>query len=495
MDKILDHLLASLEELYALEERTGNNELLADYYKNLANSKNDYAQRSERILKCGKIHTHERYARLLINDFQRMYLCKDMFCLNCQKNKANTRVIKYGPALDKVSQTHDLYLLTLSPQNCDEASYAVKVDRLLKAYTKLNGYFAGAMKIAGHSFSHLGYAGSIRSIETTFNTSKRDEGFEYHPHLHAILALSKDLFLKKDIITELSYSYKNLWKDGKKVRERKTRPFCELEITIQKILYLLMTDQRVTGQAIENLGDDEGYRVTLDRADADSYREVFKYSVKPFDDNQQHLEFSQFKTLLQALTGKRLIQGYGIFRNIVEKTEEEKIEQEWVIRTYDEVMYLMRKMDVPEAKHRHISKLKKEMIEGREIFINRRAIFSVTEDNHEEISKLLMERLAEYNSTRKRKEQLTIDDISARVQTLQEVRKSGHEYERQKREELRKRSKARSEERNSWVKLMLREMNIDRASPLYASTKLSLKCEFNELHPLAKEDKPVPLPF
>jgi hypothetical protein len=173
-------------------------------------------------------------------------------------------------------------------------------------------YFSGNLKIAGVDFSQYGFIGAVRSLEVTYNL-QLPKTKEYHPHLHCIFALKKNLNLEKDIVNKFSYS-------GKSFRSA----FSNFEVLLQKIWYLLLTKQRVNLSAINSIPD--GYSVKIDKCietdtGVSGYYEVFKYAMKCFNtkvDNSQSvfLQYNQFKTLYLALYKCRTIQGYGKLHNI-----------------------------------------------------------------------------------------------------------------------------------------------------------------------------------
>ena len=477
MTNLTENLLMRLEEVYKLEERTVNNDLIASYYETYANRGNNFEEKAKRLRKCGRSFFFNEYNRMLVADLKKIYLCKDSFCINCQRFKSVTRVVRYTPILEQATKEHDLYMLTLTATNCSDLTYDSTVDRMLKAYYTLHRYLTGNAKIRGYDFSHLGYAGSVRGFETTFNTKRRDDGQEYHPHIHSILALSKNVYLNKNTLNDYSESYKDVFKEGKKTREKVTRAFSQLEIDIQKIWYLLINNQKVTAKAINNL--DVGYSCTLDRADEKAYVEVFKYAVKSFDDNNMHLETIQWRTLQQALLGRQTIQGYGIFRSI---QDAENIDQETALQTFDAIITALNFLEKPKYDvHKHLWQVKEEMLEGKKTFINRKAVLSLSQDDHHEIQSKIVSMIDQRNKGTKHK--INVDEFFDKVRGKIENRKLEKAFEILEKKKLQKEYLARHNARKKWVNIMLKEYNIDRASPLYASTVLSLKIEFNNLHP------------
>ena len=92
---------------------------------------------------------------------------------------------------------------------------------------------------------------------------------DYHPHLHCLLILKKDLGLHKYIIHP-SYSYNHGIFSGRK--------FSDFEILIQKIWWLLVNGNKVQLDKIDVVP--EGYSCTLDLTEDKEWHEVFKYVTK-----------------------------------------------------------------------------------------------------------------------------------------------------------------------------------------------------------------------
>ncbi len=110
----------------------------------------------------------------------------------------------------------------------------------------------------------------------------------------------KDLDLSGKLINSYSYD------EGRLVRQ-----FCELEVLLQKVWYLLMNDIKVTERAIDELA--EGYSVIVDDSGG-NYHEAFKYACKgAFDEKKGAFIYNEltFRALQQALNSRRMIQGYG----------------------------------------------------------------------------------------------------------------------------------------------------------------------------------------
>lgn len=477
-NELYSNLMFQLDEVYKLEDGTINNELIAEYYETI-----NQPEKAKNVRRCGRSLFFNEYNLQRVNDLQNVFLCKDPFCINCQKYKARMRLLKYLPTIEKIKETHDLYMLTVAPRNCSAEEYNNVVDIMNSSFSTFVRYLTGNAKIKNIDFSYLDYVGCVRAFETTFNLSKRYEGLEYHPHFHIMLALSKDLFLKRDTINDYSYKYKTVYEDGKRRRRKITRSFSQLEIDIQKIWYLLMNGQKVTAKAIQELP--LGYSCTLDKADDKAALEVFKYAIKSFDENQQHIDLSQFMTLHDALKGRRAIEGYGIFRDMIKKSAEEEINQDIIMHVYDSVIAALNLTEKPRyGVFKSLNDVKGEMLYGDTIFINRRAIFSATEKTRNEMLNLVNTLLYQHNQ-RRGSYKVTIEDFFDRIMRKQDERKRHFDFLQQQNQAKQKQYTERSKARTRYVKQQLKKLNIDRTSSLYASSVLHLKVEYNNKHPHA----------
>ena len=301
-----------------LYEMTG----LKSYKENRTSDDGEYkykflSNRAERVFNCGKRWFHDEWTNQGYRETQAITHCYDLMCPQCQELKARARVTRYMPHLEKISEEFDLYHATLTQPNNSAEELPKMIKRMQKAFHALTEYFSGAKSIKGLDLSCYGYEGAIRNIEVTFKLMLRQRGEEYHPHIHAILALMQDLELPEIYANKYSYSAQN----GKTV-------FNELEILIQKLWYLLMEDKVITLKAINELP--LGYSCTCKKIERcpetnklKGAYETFKYTTKAFtsDSESTLIRLDQFQVLREALAGERLLEGYGIFRGFQEEID------------------------------------------------------------------------------------------------------------------------------------------------------------------------------
>lgn len=331
---------------------------------------------AQRVADCGKSMSFDLYKKQKIKVLRQIFLCKNKFCLNCQKQKQLTRLFRFGPHLDKTAETYDLYHLVLTVPNCSSNELDRKLKNMHSAFTKLiNFLLTGSKRRPRKEFINYGCVACVRSTEITYNKLKRKKGEEYHPHLHVILALNKNLDFKKDIINKYSFDYQN--------NKKLSRYFSEFEIRLQKIWFLLINKEKYTKQNFETVKD--GYSVTLDLIDENTYYEVFKYATKIFDENSKPIEYNQFCTLNEVLLKKRTMQGYGKWYGIQndEEIEEGFLEVQQVIEAY------LRKKEQPLRVHNMIDEILKDMTEDLEyLYLNMKAIHNLEKEDIEKIKKI-----------------------------------------------------------------------------------------------------------
>lgn len=305
----IDEQSITHEHFADLDKRIRFNDYISAYYTQMYCETDDeiYQHRADSVNLCLKYWDVEYYRMQGVKDIQRVNLCKDKFCFNCQSMLAIKRQVKYTPVLDEYKQTHDIWHIVFTVPNCEGAELRRILVTMYKKFGYMMRYFKGQKKIRGIAFGCYGYLGAVRSLEVTQNC----ETGEFHPHFHCMFILRKDLEFGGRYINSYSYSY------GSKVRY-----FVDFEILLQKIWYLLMNGKEVTESAIGDLK--EGYSVTADCVRDGQYHEVFKYAIKGSFKDGSIYNYDTFKTLYTALHNRRIIQGYGVLHKCTE-TENEQI--------------------------------------------------------------------------------------------------------------------------------------------------------------------------
>ncbi len=310
-----NELITKFYEWYALEN--GLNDSFGYEFK----FNSDLLERKkDRIIECNSLWFLDVFDRNRIKNFKTTNLCRDKFCHNCKKVKQASRMARYIPELEKYKD--DLYHLILTVPNVNGGKLKHTIKKMAQCFRRLIYLLRGDYVIVGLEWlSGLGYVGGVRSLEITF-----DE-LEYHPHYHVGLVLRNipdELFFKKHVNT-YSYSYGKL----------KTK-FSILEITIQKLWFMIYNDMKITKESFNNL--DLGYSCKLDKFKPSEYQELFKYIVKGSGD-ESDLTYYNFKCLYESLYRVKQIQGYGCLYRIKDDEDEEMFKlayDEFIKELYDE---------------------------------------------------------------------------------------------------------------------------------------------------------------
>lgn len=336
-------------------KREISQEIISSYYEALGDkySVDTFYNTAQNIRDCSLFWWFNSYEKQRIRDLDKVSMCHNKFCLNCQKAIQATRLYRFTPVLDEYVKDYDLYHCVLTLPNVNGTDLKRTIDLMFRSYKLLNRILSGNSKIKFMNFSEYGYVGSIRSLEVTYQN-------DYHPHLHCILILEKNLEMYKLHINDYSYD-RGVFK----------RKFSDFEIFIQKIWYLLLNGQKVTLNAINELK--QGYSCIIDKIDENSYYEVFKYATKVYKDDNDIMTFEQFETLYNALYCRKTIQGYGVLYNISCGDDIDESNK----KLYDDFIASLEMYEKPVNISYKISKLLKELYDddNKFIYISRRNIF------------------------------------------------------------------------------------------------------------------------
>lgn len=294
-----NELIAKFYQWYALENGL-NNSFGHEFEFN-----SDLLERKkDRLVDCNLLWFLEVFDKSKIKNFTSTNLCKDKFCHNCKKVKQASRMARYIPELEMYKD--DLYHLTLTVPNVNSEKLESTIKKMAVSFRRLVYLLRGDYNIVGLEWlSGLGYKGGVRSLEITFDEQS------YHPHYHVGLVLEDipdELFLKKHVNT-YSYSYGKL-----------NTQFSTLEITVQKLWFMIYNDIKITKESFDNL--ELGYSCKLDKFKPSEYQELFKYLVKGSGD-ENDLTYYNFKTLYESLYRVKQIQGYGCLYRIKDDDDEE----------------------------------------------------------------------------------------------------------------------------------------------------------------------------
>ena len=329
----LKDIVVDKETLQKVVDNRSYNNLIVDYYKEFSNSgsisfnKDLLIKKGERLDYCNKYWQLDKYEKLKIKDFKKTNLCHDKFCANCKKVRQAGRMAKYIPELEKYKG--NLFHLVLTVPNCSGQELNSTYKKMAKSFNMIIRYLDGRLKIKNIDFSVFDYQGAVRSLEVTFH------GNSYHPHFHVGIVLNSNLFSLDSMNIINDFSYNNRYG----IRELK-RLFCNEEILIQKIWYLLINNIKVTEKSINGLS--QGYSCMVNKFHENDYAELFKYISKGSDEKGNLLTYDNFVSLYYGLYRVKQIQGYGCLYRINDDMDLEELEQK-----YDDYIQNLKKKESP----------------------------------------------------------------------------------------------------------------------------------------------------
>lgn len=298
----IDSIKVSKEAFERLPERLRFNAKIAAYYLFYADEfapdgKKDslFEGKSERLLNCTKTLEIDYYKKQNIKSIEKINLCRDKFCVNCQSVLAQARERKFAPVFRRFAEKKSIWHCIFTVKNCSGTLLRPTIKRMFSSFANFIRYFDRRSKIKGLDFGYFGFNAAIRSLEVTYNAEEKT----YHPHLHCLMSFDKDLNLNKVYRNKFSYSYAH----------NEIKNFSSEENLFQRIWYLLNNGQKVTLSNIEAL--DLGYSVVFNKAEPEDFKEIFKYPFKGDLNKDVCLDYEQFKVYYDALKGLRVVQGYG----------------------------------------------------------------------------------------------------------------------------------------------------------------------------------------
>lgn len=333
------------EELHKYLSRNGE---IADLYEQLAdyaggNRKHILENRALSVRCCMKYISSDYYMRCGVKDIQRVNLCRDKFCFNCQSMLAIKRMMKYTPIIDKLYDDYEIFHMVITIPNVYGDELWPAVERMFKRFKYFTRFLSGDKKIHLIPFDYYGYSGLLRGFEITQNA----DGM-FHPHFHCILALRKGIELKKYRCNKFTYD-----KQDYRYKGREPRLFSDFEILLQKIWKLVYDGETVTKTNIDALK--LGYSVVVDPCPKGEYHEIFKYAFKgtfkeiEYEDGTVKdgiiYTYDIFWALYYALFRRHLIQSYGIFHGLID--ENEQIFEEEVTQFYEAFIKDLKRFEDP----------------------------------------------------------------------------------------------------------------------------------------------------
>ena len=332
----------------------------------------DLHERAKRVSLCSTFFSGSYFPLQGVKDIERINLCHDRFCDNCQNTMAVQRSDKYTPVLLKLSQDYDIYHVVLTVPNVPLSSLVHAVDKIFKSYKRLCIFLSGRKFVTSIDYLSFGYLGSIRALEIT----KNKETNLFHPHLHCIFVCRKGSKLASKRVHVNRYSFKKYNSHiprGNIASNDPQRFFNDFEILLQKTWRLLYDGVELNKKNLDSLP--LGYSCMIDSAKG-RYKEVFKYATKGLlssDPDKDPMDsYSDFVLLFMTLYRRRLIQGYGSLYRL-------KFDEEVSLSSdelYEQVIEYLKILDpdpIPFIEDRE--QLAAQMIHGLDItYISRKSV-------------------------------------------------------------------------------------------------------------------------
>ena len=174
-------------------KRKGLNIVLATSYKKLK------WKVADRVSECAKVVVYKVFEDGS-KSIDKVFFCKDKLCPVCNRRRAVKHRIRATDIITKFmeKEPNAVFLFcTFTIKNVDADELGNAMSKLVKAYTKLQKR-ARVSKVV---------LGSLRATEVTRNK----ETGQYHPHIHAIIAIKTTYFKGSTYITHKEWL--QLWKD------------------------------------------------------------------------------------------------------------------------------------------------------------------------------------------------------------------------------------------------------------------------------------------
>jgi plasmid rolling circle replication initiator protein Rep len=229
------------------------------------------SDKAENIYNCGSFIVVDNEAKKVA----RANFCRERFCPMCQKRKSLKQYAECRKLSETVGDSYRFLHCVLTVRNCEAYELSTTIDKLYKASREL---FKDKRIMQG-------WKGELRALEVTYSQKQHN----YHPHLHCLIAVKPSYFtsryyLKVETVRELWQKY---------------------------------------------LGVDYLPQVSIGKCDEDGFAEVAKYCVKPLDLSlPSALHAEVLDNLNRALKGRRLLQYYGILRDVHSALKWSDVEKE-----------------------------------------------------------------------------------------------------------------------------------------------------------------------
>lgn len=275
------------------------------------NKEKIYHNRSERISNCMNIWNWDKYEKNKLLDLQSVYKChNNRFCPNCKLLDISKFIHRFRNVYEEYTNLgYKAYMLTLTVPSVNGSELRTTIEKLNKCFRKLTEKFSYDLdNNKSYQDRLFQIDGGIKVLEITYN-----ENVGFHPHFHCVV-FTKD---------NLSDTLLNKHIEGKYSNKRQSFNMKSyIDLQIGQLWSMIWYNERLTTKNINDIVYDpkEVYFKTNKKClevdfvplDENGIYEVFKYTFKDTDIKNYYV----FKTLVQALEGKRIRQGFGILFNM-----------------------------------------------------------------------------------------------------------------------------------------------------------------------------------
>lgn len=397
---VKDENLITHDDFLATSRRCHYNQFIGKFYERFADDNRvpirlddtgeivygkdpNFLRRGKRVKECCSTWTFDFYRKSKYKHLVRVDRCNDRFCLNCQALKADQRFVQYAPLFDEFLETNDMYHVVFTVPNVNAERLRSTVTLMLDRFAYMMRFFQGTKKVKGLDFTKYGYCGAVRSLEIT--VSKKDGTF--HPHLHSIFVLEKDMSLPQVF-----------WNKYSEDRTGRTpmRLMSELDILFQRMWCLLILKKEVTLENIQNIGAVTGYSDGFScRADLSNgkYHEIFKYAIKGSFKNETLFDYDNFLTLYDALYDRRCYQTYGCLSKYDFNEVDEDLGLNGIDKAFELFIEKLKWCEVPKRVDNLLGEILKESASGDIKFISKATFLRHFKALSEEDKRMYLEKL------------------------------------------------------------------------------------------------------
>ena len=191
--------------------------------------------------------------------------CRQRLCPMCQWRRSRMIFAHLTDVVDQLrDQDFDVLHVVLTVRHLRGCLLTDQITRMYKAFSSLT-----------KEPMLSGWKGSLRFLEVSYNCYDRT----YHPHLHVLVAVKPSYFKSRYYVAQEKLA--RLWKNA-------------LDLDYVPLVHISKCDPR-------------------------AILEVAKYCVKPFD--FEHFDLADCLSIYQCfdvvLHNRRLIQSYGVFREVI----------------------------------------------------------------------------------------------------------------------------------------------------------------------------------